>query len=315
MDMSKKRIAITMGDAGGIGPEVSVRSALSQDIQDVCHPCIIGDKKILSEAAGISGLNLDAGEVEIIEPFQVGKHIRGAPSPESGTASYRYIKHAVEGCLSGKYHAMVTAPLSKEALRMTGLPWPGHTEMLAEMTGTWRYAMMLIGEPLRVVLVTTHIPLKRVAETITEDLIVEKIGLSYEAAVLLDIPSPVIAVSGLNPHAGEGGLFGDEEDSVIGPAVDKARARGIPVQGPFPPDVVFRFAYSGLVDIVVAMYHDQGLIPLKMIAFDKGVNLTLGLPIIRTSPDHGTAYDIAWKGIASPESTIEAIKLALRLIK
>ncbi|MEC4686096.1 MAG: 4-hydroxythreonine-4-phosphate dehydrogenase PdxA [Nitrospirota bacterium] len=311
--MEKKKIAITMGDAAGIGPEVAVKAALSEDIQKICHPCLIGDREVLDEAARISGVCLDPEKTEVIQPQPVESFLRGGPSPESGKASYIYIKYAAEGCLRGDFHAMVTAPVSKEALRMAGLPWPGHTEMLAELTSTEKYAMMLVGGPLRVVLVTTHIPLKEVPKKLTEETILHKIELAYEACRMLGVKSPAVAVSGLNPHGGEGGLFGREEIEMIGPAVKEAQGRGLNVKGPFPPDVVFRLAYTGRVDMVVAMYHDQGLIPLKMIAFDQGVNITIGLPIIRTSPDHGTAYDIAWGGTARPDSMIEAIKLAVKL--
>jgi len=311
--MDKKRIAITMGDAGGIGPEVAVKASMSEDIQKVCRPCLIGDREVLGEAASISGLRLDTEKAEVIQPQPVEGFLRGRPTPESGKASYVYIKYAVEACLRGDFHAMVTAPVSKEALRMAGLPWPGHTEMLAELTSTERYAMMLIGGPLRVVLVTTHIPLGEVPERLTREVIVSKIELADEACRMLGLESPDVAVSGLNPHGGEGGLFGSEEIEVIRPAIEEAQGRGMNVKGPFPPDVVFRLAYTGRVDIVVAMYHDQGLIPLKMIAFDQGVNMTVGLPVIRTSPDHGTAYDIAWKGTARPDSMIEAVKLAAAL--
>ncbi len=311
--MEEKKIAITMGDAGGIGPEVAVKASLSEDVGRLCLPCLIGDRRVLTEAAEISGLALDTG-VEIIEPFRIRTFPRCRPSAESGEAAYRYIRHAVEGCLRGEFHAMVTAPVSKESLREAGLPWPGHTEMLAELTETAKYAMMLIGGPLRVVLVTTHLPLGDVPERLTEEAIIEKIELACMASEMLGIRSPRIAVAGLNPHAGEGGLMGREEAEVIGPAVREARARGLPVEGPFPPDVVFRLAYTGRVDMVVAMYHDQGLIPLKMIAFDRGVNITLGLPILRTSPDHGTAFDIAWRGTARPDSMIEAVKLAASLL-
>ncbi|VAX33882.1 4-hydroxythreonine-4-phosphate dehydrogenase [hydrothermal vent metagenome] len=311
--MEKKKIAITMGDAGGIGPEVAVKAALSEDIQKICHPCLIGDKEVLEEAARISGVCLNPEKTEVIQPRPIESFLRGSPSPESGKASYIYIKYAAEGCLMGDFHAMVTAPVSKEALKMAGLPWPGHTEMLAELTSTEKYAMMLIGGPLRVVLVTTHIPLKEVPGKLTEEIILRKIELACEACRMLGIKSPAVAVSGLNPHGGEGGLFGREEIEVIGPAIKEAQGRGLNVKGPFPPDVVFRLAYTGKVDIVIAMYHDQGLIPLKMIAFDQGVNITIGLPIIRTSPDHGTAYDIAWGGTARPDSMIEAVKLAVKL--
>jgi 4-hydroxythreonine-4-phosphate dehydrogenase len=309
--MKKRVIAITMGDAGGIGPEVALKAATSDDIRALSPVVIIGDRSVLSEAAVLSGI--DIKEVNIVEPYKLKSYRKGLPSTESGLAAYYYIKYALQECLRGDFSAMVTAPISKEALHLAGLKWPGHTEMLAEMTDTKRYAMMLVGGPLRVILVTTHIALRKVPEVLTEDAIYEKILLAQEAAMLLGIKSPVIAVAGLNPHCGEGGMFGDEDEGIIRPAIEKALSRGIQVKGPVPPDIVFRLAYTGSVDIVVSMYHDQGLIPLKMIAFDSGVNVTVGLPVIRTSPDHGTAYDIAWSDKANPQSMIEAIKLAVIL--
>ena len=208
---------------------------------------------------------------------------------------------------------MVTAPISKEALKMAGMTWPGHTEMIAELTGTRDYAMMLVGGPLRVILVTIHTALRNVPDMIKQDTVLKTIRLARRACNMLGIKAPRIAVAGLNPHAGEAGMFGDEEIREIIPAIEAARLEGIEATGPFPPDTVFHKAYKGEVDIVVCMYHDQGLVPLKMIAFDTGVNVTVGLPIIRTSPDHGTAYDIAWSGKADPSSLIEAVRLASQM--
>jgi len=224
-----------------------------------------------------------------------------------------YIKKAVGLAMEKKVDGIVTAPISKEALKLAGFRWPGHTEMLAEFTGAKEYAMMLVGGPLRVILVTIHTALRNVPDLITKERVFGTILLARKACTMLGIEEPKIAVAGLNPHAGESGVLGNEEIKEIVPAVTLANEQGIAVQGPYPPDVVFHKAYNGDVDMVVCMYHDQGLIPLKMIAFDKGVNVTVGLPIIRTSPDHGTAYDIAWKGVADPSSMREAIKLALRL--
>ena len=208
-----------------------------------------------------------------------------------------YIKKAVELALRRQVDGIVTAPISKEALKMAGFKWPGHTEMLADLTNTKDYAMMLVGGPLRVILVTIHTALKNVPDLITRQRIIKTIRLAKKACDMLRIKKPRIAVAGLNPHAGEAGIFGDEEIKKIIPAVKEAIKEGIPVSGPYPPDTIFHKAYKGEVDIIVCMYHDQGLIPLKMIAFDKGVNVTVGLPFVRTSPDHGTAYDIAWKGM------------------
>jgi len=242
------------------------------------------------------------------EPFE-----KGSPTAAGGAASYAYIRRAVEIVLKGEAHALVTAPISKEAFKMAGIPYPGHTEMLAALTGTNRYAMMLCGGPLRVVLVTIHTALRDVPPLITRARVLDTIRLAVAACRMLGLDAPRIAVAGLNPHAGEAGIFGSEEITEIAPAVEDARREGFSVTGPYPPDTLFYRAARGEFDLLVCMYHDQGLIPLKMIAFDTGVNVTVGLPIIRTSPDHGTAYDIAWKGVANPTSMREAIDTALRL--
>jgi 4-hydroxythreonine-4-phosphate dehydrogenase len=209
--------------------------------------------------------------------------------------------------------AIVTAPISKESLKMDGFKWPGHTEMLAELTNTKDFAMMFYSDKLKLILVTIHTALRNVPDLIKKEKVLQTIILAKKACEMMGIENPKIAVAGLNPHAGEAGIFGDEEIKEIIPAVNEARASGISASGPYPADTLFHKAYNGEFDIIVCMYHDQGLIPLKMMAFDKAVNVTIGLPIIRTSPDHGTAYDIAWKGIANPSSMIEAIKLAAKL--
>ncbi len=304
----KKRIAITMGDAGGIGPEISLRAALSEEVRALCEPVLIGDRKVFNEAAALLGLKLK--DLEIIEPYRITNMTKGRPTEDSGRAAFFYVKEALDGCLRGEFHAMVTSPISKAALRAAGYPWAGHTEMLAELTGTKTYAMVLMGEGLRVLLVTTHLALRDVPNALTIERIYEKICLAAVAAEMLSIEDPLIGVSALNPHAGEEGLFGTEERELIEPAIEKAKRRGLKVEGPIPADVIFYLAKRGRLDIVVSMYHDQGLAPLKMIAFEKGVNFTVGLPIIRTSPDHGTAYDIAWKAVARCDSIIEAIRTA-----
>jgi 4-hydroxythreonine-4-phosphate dehydrogenase len=304
----KKKIAITMGDAGGIGPEISLQAALSEEVRALCEPVLIGDRRVFSEVAELLGIELKG--VEIVEPYRISNMARGKPTEDSGRAAFFYIKEALEGCLRGDFHGMVTSPISKVALRMAGYPWAGHTEMLAELTGAKTYAMMLMGEGLRVLLVTTHLALRDVPNALTVEGIYEKICLAAVAAEMLSIEDPLIGVSALNPHAGEEGLFGTEEKELIEPAIQKAKERGLKVEGPIPADVIFYLARTGRLDIVISMYHDQGLAPLKMIAFEKGVNFTVGLPIIRTSPDHGTAYDIAWKAVARIDSMIEAIKTA-----
>jgi 4-hydroxythreonine-4-phosphate dehydrogenase len=348
-----KKLAITMGDPGGVGPEIIVKALNSTEVRNICSPIVIGDVAVIQEALTLLKLPL---RLRIIESPNESKptkrsievmHIntinyscritttramkippsppllkggrgdssvnyfkKNKPTAEAGRACMSYIKRAVELVISKQVDGIVTVPISKEALKMAGSIWPGHTEMLANLTKTKDYAMMLIGGQLRVILVTIHTALKNVPDLITKQKILKTIRLAKKACNMLGIKNPSIAVAGLNPHAGEAGIFGDEEIKKIIPAVKEAVKEGIPVSGPYPPDTVFHKAYKGDIDIVVCMYHDQGLIPLKMIAFEKGVNVTVGLPFIRTSPDHGTAYDIAWKGIANPSSMIEAIKLA-----
>jgi 4-hydroxythreonine-4-phosphate dehydrogenase len=342
-----KRLAITMGDPGGVGPEIILKGLSFPEVRKCCVPVVIGDAVVMEAALRL----LDRPEklriirspeeaihkvntVELIDSgtrptssasssefkrggsrvfFQWKSFIKNRPTEKGGRASAACIEKAVEFALNGLVDGIVTAPISKEALKMAGITWPGHTEMLADMTNTAEYAMMLIGGPLRVILVTIHTALKDVPDLITKKRIVKTLHLAKKACDMLGLANPRIAVAGLNPHAGEAGLFGDEEIKKIIPAVKSAVKEGIPASGPYPPDTVFHMAYKGDVDIVVCMYHDQGLIPLKMIAFDKGVNITIGLPFVRTSPDHGTAYDIAWKGAANPSSMVEAIKLAARL--
>jgi len=323
-----KKLAITIGDPGGVGPEIIVKALYCAEIRNYCVPIVIGDRGPIEEALRLLKLPTklrlikspeECGRayigklINLIDMEVVTKFKKGKPTAEGGNASARYIKRAVGFALNRQVHGIVTAPISKQALKMAGFGWPGHTEMLAEFTSTKDYAMMLVGGHLKVILVTIHTSLKNVPALITKDKILKTLRLAKRACDMLGIKAPKIAVAGFNPHAGEAGLFGDEEIKEIIPAVKKALKEGIPVSGPYSPDTVFHKAYIGDIDVIVCMYHDQGLIPLKMIAFDEGVNLTIGLPIIRTSPDHGTAYDIAWKGVADPSSMIEAIKLAVKL--
>jgi 4-hydroxythreonine-4-phosphate dehydrogenase len=321
-----KKLAVTMGDPGGIGPEVVVKALHSAEVRDICMSVVVGDSSVIAEMVRHLKLPL---KVRTIEDLEEAKHMKGTidildvpaaspfnknrPTAEGGSACVGYIKKAVELALNKHVKGIVTAPIAKEALKMAGCRWPGHTEMLADLTGTKDYAMMLTGGPLRVILVTIHTALKNVPDSITKQKIVKTIRLAKKASGMLGMKKPRIAVAGLNPHAGEAGMFGDEELKKIVPAIKMAAREGIAVSGPYPPDTIFHKAYKGEIDIIVCMYHDQGLIPLKMIAFDTGVNVTVGLPFVRTSPDHGTAYDIAWKGIADPSSMIEAIKLAVKL--
>ena len=321
-----KKLVITMGDPGGVGPEVVVKALNAPEVRKVCIPIVIGDGPVLEEALTMLKIPLrmriikspqEAGtqrrSIDLIQTETKNRFTKNRPTAAGGRACASYIKKAVELASRKQIDGIVTAPISKEGLKMAGIPWPGHTEMLSALTKTKDYAMMLVGGPLRVVLVTIHTALKNVPDLVTKQKVLKTIHLAKRAGDMLGLKKTKIAVAGLNPHAGEAGIFGDEEIEKIVPAVKKALKEGILVSGPYPPDTIFHKAYQGKVDIVVCMYHDQGLIPLKMIAFDTGVNVTVGLPFVRTSPDHGTAYDIAWKGIADPSSMIEAIKLAARL--
>ncbi len=321
-------IAITMGEPGGIGSEIIVKALFCAEIREYCNPIVIGDTETIKEAVRLTGVPLnvtslsrlsdskpDVGNIEVLDvKFPQERFFKkGVASAEAGRAVVSYIKKAVELASKKEVKAIVTAPISKESLKMAGYPWPGHTELLAELTGAKDFAMMFLSGRLRVILCTIHVPLKEVPAIINENLVLKTIDFAKEGMDMLGIGEPRIAVAGLNPHAGESGLFGEEEIKVITPAIKKAYDKGITVSGPYPPDVVFYKAYKGDFDIIVCMYHDQGLIPFKMIAFDTGVNVTLGLSIIRTSPDHGTGFDIAWKNKANPSSMLEAIKLASKL--
>jgi len=323
-------IGITMGDPAGIGPEIILSLLSSKEICSVCIPVVIGCGAVLDAAAELIGVRNPCKRISgpgTISPespdpllmdlanIQIGEYSIGRISAKAGRASVEYLFRAIELAKNGDIHAIVTAPIHKEALHRAGFIYAGHTEILAERTGSTNYAMMLIGGPIRVVLVTTHIPLKEVPSRITIEGVLQKIRLADQGMRDLDFDHPRIAVAGLNPHGGEGGIFGREEQEIISPAVAQAWEQGIDVTGPLPPDTVFYQAYHGRYHAVVCMYHDQGLIPLKMIAFDSGVNVTLGLPIIRTSVDHGTAFDIAGKGTANPASLTEAVKLAVRLVR
>ncbi len=323
-------IGITMGDPAGIGPEIILSWLARRESPFSCTPLIIGSESVLAATAeklglpdpctkisGTGPLFPSDGRALILDVANIhpGEYATGRISDKTGRASLEYVFKAIELALAGKIDAMVTAPIHKEAIHMAGYSYAGHTELLAEKTNTQNFAMMLVGGPLRVVLVTTHLPLREVPGKLSTDQVLQKILLADQAARALGFPSPRIAVAGLNPHGGEGGIFGDEEERIIAPAVMQAEKQGIDASGPLPPDTLFHKAYRGEFHAVVSMYHDQGLIPLKMIAFDQGVNITLGLPIIRTSVDHGTALDIAGKGIAHSESLAEAVGIALKLVR
>jgi 4-hydroxythreonine-4-phosphate dehydrogenase len=275
-------------DPAGIGPEIARKAADDARVRDACEPVLYGPPTTASFKPGV--LSADAGR-----------------------AAYEVICDAVRDALAGSVAGVATAPVNKAAFARAGLPWKGHTDLLGNLTGAGQVAMMFWSEPLKVVLASVHVPLSDVASVITRTLIDNVIELAHRELPRFDIPSPRLAMAGLNPHAGEGGLMGNEEQRVLRPAVEAAQARGITIEGPLPADTVFVRAVRGEFDAVIANYHDQGLIPVKLLAFGRAVNVTLGLPIIRTSVDHGTAFDIAGKGIADPSSMIEAVLLAARL--
>jgi 4-hydroxythreonine-4-phosphate dehydrogenase len=321
-------VGITMGDPSGIGPEIVAKALREGDVYEICRPLVIGDAGTMRAASGIvpgapqTRSVESVGEAEFrhgtmdvldLRNVDMGTLRRGAVDRRSGRAAVEYVTRAIELAVRGDIDAIATAPLNKEAMNLAGFRYHGHTELLAEATGTRDYAMMLVAGELRVVHVTTHVALREVSDLIKKDRVKSVIMLTDRALRSLGMKKPAIAVAGLNPHAGEGGLFGSEEIEEIGPAVEECRSTGISVEGPFPPDTVFLKGKRGEFDAVVAMYHDQGHIPVKTLGFEEGVNVTIGLPIIRTSVDHGTAFDIAWKGKADPRSMVEAIKMAAHL--
>jgi len=311
----------------GIGPEILVKALSCPELYEYCRPLILGDLNIIRQALNFLDIDLDINPVmdpdqglyrfKTIDIMQISQlDINAAklcsPNPETGTAMQNYIIKAVNLALDNHISGIATCPITKTAMKLANSRFHGHTELIAHMTKAQSHAMMMAGSTLKVVLVTIHIPLCLVPRLITTDKIVETIELtSFSLVERFGVRQPQIAVAGLNPHAGEEGMFGNEEQEIIGPAVKLAADKGILVSGPFPPDTVFFKAACGHYDAVICMYHDQGLIPFKLIHFKDGINTTLGLPIIRTSVDHGTAYDIAWKtGTADPSSLIQAVKMA-----
>lgn len=286
----KPRVAITLGDPAGIGPEIAGKAAADPRVLDVCDPVLFG-------------------------PPDDQTFAPGALSGDAGRAAYDAVVRAVSAARAGDVDAIATAPLNKTALQLAGLPWSGHTDLLAHLTEASHVAMLFYSERLRVVLATVHVALADVPRVLTRRLLEETIALTATAFPRLGLATPRIAVAGLNPHAGENGLFGREEEQVVTPAIAACRRSDIDVAGPFPADTIFLRAMRGEFDVVIACYHDQGLIPIKLISFGEAVNVTLGLPLIRTSVDHGTAFDIAGKGIADPGSMIAAVRLAARLAR
>lgn len=317
-------IAITMGDPAGIGNEIILKALEKREIFKYCIPIIVCDKDFLKKTAQTLKFQFHISKSNIIDLKNIPKNFTiGRASRVSGKAAVEYIKSAVSLAKIKKVDAIVTAPISKEAIHMAGYKYPGHTEMLAKLTDAKNYAMMLESPPppfekggkggLRVVLVTTHAAIKNVSRLISRKKILNTIRLTNSSLKSWGFLNPRIGVSALNPHGGEGGIFGDEEIKIIIPAINDAISEEIEVQGPFPADTLFTSVKRSKFDAIVVMYHDQGLIPIKMAAFGKAVNITLGLPFIRTSVDHGTAYDIAGKNLADPSSLIEAVKTAAKL--
>jgi 4-hydroxythreonine-4-phosphate dehydrogenase len=327
-------LALTMGDPVGIGPEVVAKALAAPEVQAACRPLVVGNAAVLRRAAAQCGIRLDVREAGSVDDLVTGPGVAsvldplagaGAPdlaalplgrvSAEAGRASVAYVLAAIDLAMARRVAGMVTAPINKEAMNRAGFHYAGHTELLAERTGRPEAAMMLVTGHLRVAHVTTHVALERVPELITPERLATVFDLTWEAVRQLGIERPRIAVAGLNPHAGEHGLFGSQEEAVIAPAVNAAQAQGRDFSGPWPPDTIFARAQRREFDAVVAMYHDQGHIAIKMVGFDEGVNVSLGLPIVRTSVDHGTAFDIAGKGIARPVSMIQATLLAAQLAR
>ncbi len=319
-----KRIGITIGDPSGIGPEVSLKAlAKNSDYRE--ESIIFGTRSILDYYKQLLNISIPFNYVTDVDDCKPGminiydvldipldKIPIGEVSPISGDAAYQYLDKSIGLAMAGKLGPIVTAPLNKDALHKGGHNFDGHTEIFATLTGTKKYTMMLWSEKLSVVHVSTHVPLRKACDLVKKDRVMDCIALAADAKQKLGIANPKIAVAGLNPHSGEDGLFGTEDRDEIAPAVEAMKAKGYDVTGPVPPDTVFLRASRGEFDIVVAMYHDQGHIPMKLLAFDDGVNVTLGLPIIRTSVDHGTAFDIAGKGIAKEQSLLQSIMLAIR---
>ena len=290
-DPGRLRVGVTMGDPAGIGPEIALASVADPRVTEVCEPVLYGPRTAAARAR-----------------FRPGEL-----SAAAGRAALDAVEGAVADALAGRLDAVATGPVHKEALALAGSPWRGHTELLAHLTGARDVAMMFDSPTLRVVLATVHVPLSAVPGLLTRERVDTVIGLAAAHLPRFGVARPRLALAGLNPHAGEGGLLGTEDRDVLAPAAAAARGRGIDVAGPLPADTVFRQAVDGRFDAVVACYHDQGLIPVKLAAFGEAVNVTLGLPIIRTSVDHGTAFDIAGRGAADPASLVQAVLLAARL--
>ncbi|SFG85742.1 4-hydroxythreonine-4-phosphate dehydrogenase [Halopelagius inordinatus] len=326
MTSSKPLVAVTMGDPAGVGAEVAVDAY--RDATEFARVVVVGDADAIRTAVQVCDASLDVrtvdsvGDVDddpstlsVLDLDNVDELVHGELRAEYGEASLEYVERAIELAVAGEVDAIATAPINKQATRMAGSDHAGHTGLLAERTDTENYSMMLIEEDLRVTHVSTHVPLRDACNLVTTENVLDTIRVTDDALRELGLDSPRVAVAGLNPHAGDGGLLGDEDEAEIAPAVERAREEGIDADGPLSPDTVYVRAARGDFDCVVSMYHDQGHIPLKMLGFDgsggvSGVNMTVGLPIVRTSVDHGTAFDIAGEGIASEASMVDAIRVA-----
>jgi 4-hydroxythreonine-4-phosphate dehydrogenase len=336
---NKPIIGITMGDPAGIGPEITLKALNKREVTDICRPLIIGDTKALDAASDFSKLKVKLRSVKSIDEadfddktinvydldnVNLNEIEYGKISAQAGRAAYHAVETAIQLALDNKVNATVTGPINKESINLAGFHYSGHTEIYAKLTNTSDVAMLLVHGNLRVIHVTTHVSLKKACDLIKKERIIKVIKLLQDACNQLGVASPKIGVAGLNPHASDGGLFGDEEKNEILPAIEQARVAGIDTEGPVPADSLFPKALGGYYDGCVAMYHDQGHIPFKLIGFSwddkkqsmssvKGVNITLGIPIIRTSVDHGTAFEIAGRGIASEEAMVHAIEYAVKM--
>jgi len=337
----KPILGITMGDPSGIGPEIAVKALCSESVYNTCRPLLIGDASVIEKAvkeavkryditihpvSSVKECRFEFGTIDVLDlcNVEIEKLRTGAVDAMSGHAAFTSVIKGIELAMEGEIDAIVTNPVNKEALNLAGHRFAGHTEIFAVYTGTKQYAMMLAEGAFRVVHVSTHVSLREACDRVKKDRVLQVIELAHTTCQRLGIAEPRIAVAGLNPHAGENGLFGREEIEEIIPAIEAAATKGIHVEGPIPPDTVFAKACGGLFDMVVAMYHDQGHIPFKVLGFQydksagkwqdiKGVNITLGLPIIRSSVDHGTAFDQAWQGVANESSLVSAIEYGVML--
>ncbi len=324
----KPVVAITMGDPCGIGPEVVAKALASGEVYDLCHPVVVGSASSMEQAVKLTGVPLRVREVEssveagkspelldVVDPHNLNPEdvTVGKISPACGKAAMEWVSRAAELAIAGQVDALATAPVNKEAASLAGYKSIGHMELLQEISGAQDVATMLLSGALRVVHLTTHRSLRRACEYVTKDTILAKLELTHDSFSGWGVPSPRIGVAALNPHGSDGGLLGNEEAEEITPAVEEARRKGIDARGPVPADIVFHQAIQGTYDVTLAMYHDQGHIPVKVYGFEKSITANLGLPFVRTSVDHGTAFDIAGRGVAHHDSMLEAIKLAVSL--